>query len=83
MPAIVCIDVRDTLAEPVVFELTLFEDDTRADAVYDVVSVLEAEKLPVKLRFGVDVSDCVTLMHPVDDREALVPEPLLDPCKDG
>lgn len=83
VPIIVCIDVRDTLAEPVVLELTLFELDTRADAVYDVVSVLEAEKLPVKLRFGVDVSDCVTLMHPVDDREAMVPEPLLDPCKDG
>lgn len=33
VPAIVCIDVRDTLAEPVVFELTLFDADTRADAV--------------------------------------------------
>ena len=83
VPTIVCIDVRVTLPEPVVFELTLFDRDTRADAVYDVVSVLEAVKLPVKLRFGVDVSDCVTLIHPVDDREALVAEALLDPCKDG
>ena len=33
VPAIVCIDVRDTLAEPVVFELTLFDLDARADAV--------------------------------------------------
>jgi hypothetical protein len=57
VPAIVCIDVRVILAEPVVFELTLFDRDTSADAVYDVVSVLDAEKLPVKLRFGVDVSD--------------------------
>lgn len=54
---LVCIDVRVTLPEPVVFELTLFDRDTRADAVYDVVSVLDAEKLPVKLRFGVDVRD--------------------------